>query len=1008
MRDAIRVFILSVACAWASWGQSVAGSGAVTGLILESPEDGLPDATVTMSNAKLGIEREAVTTDDGAFYMTALPPGDGYRLLVARKGFAKWESSDFEVAVGQTRKISIQMDKEKQSVNVSIDSVTSPVESNQTGVNTWADPTQVRLLPSSQRRLDSLVLLAPTVTWDNASNRIAIRGEAASNSFLVDGIATTPGYSGAHAGIAGAMTQDNTQELRVFTANFPAEYGRAMGGVVDAVTPTGSNNFHGNVFDYYRGGGWNAPDRFSGGKDLLGKRNQGGANVSGPILKNEVFFFGNFESMTDHFDALNRITAPTLTDSTGNTIPASNCTATAAQCAAAIKFIQSQMNVVAPFSQHWIGGLGRVDYRATEANAINLEFNLRNAESPEEARRQLVAPDGGILGIRSSTEDTRYLRLGWNATPTTSSVNELRAGLVEDRYSEPPSQAGLSTGNLAITVAGATVGAAHPYATSLDERRIELVDNLTLTAGTHTVRVGGDLSKTRDNLNSLNTTGAYTYPTLTAFAQDFSGGTTKSYTSFAQQFGTAAQGVGYKEMNIYGQDTWKAIRKLDFTIGVRWDKAFLPQPSYANTNYYQTGTIASPNISVAPRASLAYSFNDNTVIRAGYGFFYTPYTGQFLAALLNGNGLTQTSALVSPYQTTAPVFPKILTFPGSAGSSNLMWAGDKLRDPHNAQATLAIERRIAAGTTVTLSIINVHATKLWTGLDTNLTIPVKTETYPIDNASGAAVGSYTTPIYTSKNDSKYAHIYTVGNSGSATYNAGSIEVRRQMRRGLGVQGSYTWSRTTGTNTGPLVNGSFALVSTPVDFTTDKGLLPTDRRQRAVVNWTWQPTLTHDDSLAARYLINGWQLSGIASVASGQPVTPTVLLTGNQFSVLTMAYYNSLNGSGGWARVPFENVGSLTTDSQRSFDFRLGRPIPITERVHAAVAFEAYNLFNMQRITAVNTVAYTAVTTLPPGVVSGPYSGVLKPAPGTGTGISAAAFPDGTSARRLQLSLRVVF
>ena len=396
------------------------------------------------------------------------------------------------------------------------------------------------------------------------------------------------------------------------------------------------------------------------------------------------------------------------------------------------------------------------------------------------------------------------------------------------------------------------------------------------------------------------------------------------------------------------------------------------------------------------------------MVRAGYGFFYTPYTGQFLAGLLNGNGLTQTSITVSPYQTTAPLFPRVLTFPGSAGSANLMYPDSKLRDPHNAVASLAIERRIAAYTTVTLTIVNSHATKLWTGLDSNLTVPVKTVTYPIDNASGAAAGSYTTAMYTNKNDGKYAHIYTVGNGGSATYNAASLEVRRQMRHGLGVQASYAWSRDTGTNTGPLAGGTFPLTSTPVDTTTDKGLLPTDRRQRAVVNWTWQPTLTHDDSWMARYLINGWQLSGIASVATGQPVTPTVLLSGNQFSTLTMAYYNTLNGSGGWARVPFENIGSLTTDSQRSLDFRLGRTIPFSERVQGAVAFEAYNLFNMQRITAVNTPGYIGVTTLPPGVVNGPYSAVLKPVSGVGTGISSATFPDGTSARRLQLSLRVVF
>ncbi len=122
----------------------------------------------------------------------------------------------------------------------------------------------------------------------------------------------------------------------------------------------------------------------------------------------------------------------------------------------------------------------------------------------------------------------------------------------------------------------------------------------------------------------------------------------------------------------------------------------------------------------------------------------------------------------------------------------------------------------------------------------------------------------------------------------------------------------------------------------------------------------------------------------------------------------MTYFNSLNGSGGWARVPFEQIGSLQTDPQRIVDVRMTRTLPFTERVHGELAIEAFNLFNSQRITGINTVAYTAVATLSSGLVNGPYSGVLKPVAGVGTGNASSAYPDGTTARRFQMAFRLVF
>ena len=968
---------------------------------METPGDGLPQATVTVSNSALGIRRASVTTDEGAFDVTALPPGAGYRVTVERKGFANWESAGFEVAVGETRVFRIEMQREKATVNGDLDLVMPRVEANQTGITARVTPAQAVSLPSSERRVDPLVLLAPTVKMDDTTGRVAFQSETVANSFLHDGILTTSGYFGERPGIAGSLTLDSTQELQVLAATYPAEFGHAMGGVVNAVTPGGGNYFHGGGYDYLRPSGLSATERFAPGQNLLGRSNQAGADFGGPILRDRLFFFADFENLTDHFQGLNRITSPLLAPS--------NCTATAAQCAAAIQFLQSQMNVAAPFSQHWTNGLGRLDYRRGETHSLNFEFNAANQSSPEAARQQLVAPNGGLLGLQNSTENTRFARFAWTAAPARSWVSELRAGMVQDHWFDPASTPSLATGNIAITVAGVTVGNPHPNPETLDEKRYQLVENLTWTTGSHTVRLGADVSRTHDFVDALKSAGAYTYPTLTAFAQDFSGGTSRSYTNFTQQFGTSAHQVPYRDLNLYAQDTWKAVPRVSLTFGVRWDKTFLPQPSVSNSTYYQTATIPSSNIAFSPRLSLAYLLTDTTVVRIGYGFFYAPYTGQAIDSLLQGNGLTQTWVTVNPNQTNAPLFPRVPVFTGvPVGATNLVYAAGKLRNPHSQQATLALEKRVSHATTVTLNLVNNHTTKLWTGTDQNLTAPVKSVTYPIDDANGVAVSSYTTTLWTAKNDPKYAQIFQITNGGSAWYNAAALEFRQTMTHGLSLQASYTLSHATGTNTGPLYAGLFPLTSSPGDFATDKADLSTDQRHRAVLNWTWQPKVTRSNSPLARYVANGWELSGIATLASGQPVPPAVLLTGNQFSTATMAYFNSLNGSGGWARVPFEPVNTFRTDAQHGVDARLTRTLPFTERVRGVLAFEAYNLFNTQRITGINTLAYVAVASLPANQINGPYSGTLKPVAGAGAGNASSAFPDGTTARRCQLALRVTF
>ncbi len=661
------------------------------------------------------------------------------------------------------------------------------------------------------------------------------------------------------------------------------------------------------------------------------------------------------------------------------------------------------MNVTVPRSVDSPDGLLKLDYRPSQTHSFTLEANALHRRTPDGAETEAVASNGGLLGYNANQdEETRYGKASWTSVLGGHAINELRGGWFKDRISDYPDSSLLpSTGLVDVSVAGANIGANPAYPSVLSEQRFELVDNLTLTGGSHSLKVGVDFSKTEDWLDQLySRNGSYTYPSLTAFADDFSGPVInlRNYTNFAQTFGNPIVDLHPKVISAYAQDTWKATRRLTVIAGVRFEKALLPQPTDSNATYFQTTSIPSPNTDFAPRIGLAYLVNDRTVVRAGLGFYYEPFPGQLLDALFTGNGVYQTNALVNAPQTGSPVFPRLIPSAAAipSGSENVIYPTNKFRNPYTEQGTVSVERRLTGDTTLTVSYIDNRGLKLWSAYDSNLDPATVTKTYTIDNASGGAAGTYSTLIWTAKNDEGHAHVYDVNNEGMSRYRGLAIQLRRQMSHGLTVQASYTWSHAIDDISGSPLIGFVPATTSVGDYRADQGNSALDQRNRAVVSWTWQPTVTSNDSLVARYLLNGWQVSSITTMASSLGETPIVLVNNQQFNGASMAYTNSIDGSGGWARAPFLPVNSLLTGPEYNVDARLTRTLPFTERVKGMLTFEAFNVFNTQYNTSVNTIAYTAT------------AGALKPVAGLGLGNAAYGFPSGANARACQVSFRIVF
>ena len=1012
MRKSLVVLLLALVGVTGAYAQAVAGMGAVTGSVRDASGAVVPGASVVVANESKGIRRSLQTTDAGIFSAPALAPAAGYSISVTKQGFNTWEAKEFTVQVGDPRDFRITLQVAGGTTQVEVSAIAAVVEDTKSGVTDLLTQDQIDNLPINGRRADTFVLLTPAVTSDGTFGLVSFRGISSANAFLTDGNYTTNSFYMENAGrtrISTQISEDAVQEFQVLSDGYSAEFGRAMGGIVNTVTRSGSDDYHGTGYWFFRNRSLDAPDRYALGYNAPEWRHQAGGTIGGPIVKDKLFFFTNVEIVKRNFPGLNRITTSSIANAAGTAVNTANCKspATAAQCTAAIGFIQPQMNVLVPRTVNSSMGFGKIDYRPSERNSFSFDLNAMHWRSPNGIQTQGVFPSGAMLGINgNSTVETRYAKADWTAILTPNSLNDLRFGWFKDRLSDPgASQLWPSTGGLYITVAGATVGAAQAYPRTFpSEQRFQIVDNYSLTHGAHNFKVGVDFSTTEDWMNQLyNALGGYSFSTLSGFAEDFSGNTTaKDYSSFTQTFGNPIQDLRTNEFNLYAQDTWKVNRKLTLNYGLRWERSFLPQPTMTDSNYPQTGRIPETSRDFAPRASVAYLIDDRTVVRLGGGMFYSPYIGDGLDTLFLGNGKYQTSISVNSTTAGAPVFPNVVANVSSvpAGTVNITFADPNFHNPYTIQGTLAVERQLHKDWVVTASFIYSRGVGLITSRDLNLGAPTTTGTYIINNAAGTQVGTWTTPIWTSasKIDTRYSHIYQAENGGESWYNGLAVQARKRMAHGLSVQMSYTWSHAfddalqSGASTAITYAQSNYLNG---NYKADKGSSGTDQRHRAVINWMWSPTFTKSTSTAARYLINGWQLSTITTMASAQPTTATVSVSGTQFTGVTF-YGSTLNGSGGWGRVPFWPVNYLDIGREYRVDARLVRSLPFTERVKGQLMFEGFNVFNTQYNTSVNTSAYIA------------SKGVLTPVSGVGTGNQSTAFPDGTAARRCQVALRVTF
>jgi outer membrane receptor for ferrienterochelin and colicin len=1003
-------------------GQAGAGQGAILGEVKDPSGASVPKAKVEITNAANGFSRSTESNEAGQFSMPTVPPSSGYIVSVSAAGFAPWKRNEIAVQVGQNVSLNVDLAVATAATEVQVTAATVRVDETKTEVSGVIGNREIMDLPVNGRRFDSFALLTPGVTTDGIFGLVTFRGMALGSTFLTDGNDTTNQYYQEAPGrtrISSQISQDAVQEFQVISAGYMPEFGRASSGVINTVTRSGSNDIHGTFFWFFRNRTLNARDPYAAFNPPE-YRHQTGGSLGGPIIKDKLFFFANSEITRRNNPIASSITGAAINPAThgfnGCGLPA-----TPEQCAAADAIVARNFGTIPRRADQELF-FAKLDWRPTERHSFTASGNYLRFISPNGIQTAAALTNGSALGNNAdSTVRVRYAKLGYTAIVSPTMVNEFRFGWFKDRQYDTPNQSLVPPFGLAsLTVNGITnLGIGQSYPRLLpSEQRFQFADTYSWIKGRHTMKFGFDFANNQDVTDQVfNGFGLYTYSTVTNFAQDLSGNTTgaKRWQSYSQALGIRTTDFTTRDYSFFAQDQFRVTNAFTVNYGIRYDYSQLPQPKVSNPDYPQTAKIPTYGGQIGPRIGFAYAFNKSrTVLRVGYGLFHSRYGGGILQTLLTQNGVYQKTVTFTgtvPSDLAAgPIFPNhiLASDKPASGTVNVLFAAPDFRPNYTENGDVSLEHQLTRDLTLTVSYLYNRGLQIITTRDLNIgALSDAPVTYRINDGSGNQIDTYSTRVYqTSRRvDTRYSRVIQVESGGKSWYDGMAVAVKGKMGRDVIYNIAYTWSHAIDLGQGQgddNVNRFGSQISLNNlyngDYRADKGDGQLDQRHRFVFSWVAQHNFTKRTDAFSKYVLNNWQLSGVLTFSSERPTFATINIV-NQITGLGLPFF-SLDGFGGDTRVPFLPVNAGRLDGINKLDARITKNLPISERFKLSLNFEAFNVTNSPWNTNIGS-----------GTSHNAYSannGVLTPISSFGVGTASAAPPDGTNARRAQVSLRLGF
>ncbi len=914
-------------------------SASLSGTVTDTSGAVVSGVAMTVTDTDNGATRRAETDSSGHYLFPALLPGE-YEIHALKQGFTELVRSGVDLAVGQdvTVDFTLMIGQTSQQVTVKADA--PMVNLTALDVSNLVGPQQVADLPLNGRSYDELLTLNPGVvnfTWEKTGgigvsnstngNNFSVEGNRPQqNLFLLNGVEftgaaennMTPG--GTSQQLLGA---EAVREFNTLTDSYDAEFGKRPGAHVLIVTNSGTNQFHGSLYEYLRNNDFDARNFFDGASAPGFERNQFGTALGGPVKKNKTFIFGNYEGLRQHLHQTGVDLVPDNNARNGY-LPCKLVTPTPSCPADGLVFVG-----VSPLINAWpvptpgapdFGGIAealnnplqtirddfgtsRIDHIFSEKDTLNGVYTIDDSADFTPTSTNEYSTD--IATLREQVASVQETHIFSPEFLNTAIVGFSRAGYFFTGEPTPGSPAaslpGLVSGDPlgALVVGGSS--ASNPTAqlalagsnngSNLHVHRnlFNYEDRLSYTHGRHHITEGLWFQRVQSNeILALSQYGQATFTSI--------------QTLLAGTVGTLLYDPTPTEMAwrallgaFYVQDSIRLSSRLTVTLGFRdefstgWNEATGRASNYGYTNGVINAqptignsvfTVNNAKFLPQPRVGLAWSPSSNakTIIRAGFGMY-----NDLQDAL--GYRTDQNAPFNPTYSVpSVPVSSlPVLTTAAIPATAHLVPGGvqPNLQTPTLVSWSFRVQQEITANTAITVGYVGSHGYHEIVGVDGNEPFPVICPAspcpavYPSSFPAGIAgtpvpAGTYYVPTATKPTPS-LANTWTYFSEGSSTYNALQVDLNHRFSHRFSVRGVYTFSKTL--DDGDSLNattsgGEPALVSNPFNLAMDKGPANFDVRNAAAINATYALPFDHGN-----LLLKGWTVNSIVTLQGGFPFTP---------------------------------------------------------------------------------------------------------------------------------------
>jgi hypothetical protein len=1035
-----RLAVCSVLILLASFfltAQNVVLTGSLGGRVTDASGAIVPGASVVVRSLTTGVQQSAQTNHAGLYRLPVVMPG-AYSITASLKGFRDVQVL-VRVLVGNTTSQDIKLQVGASADTVKVIGTAPLLRPEESSASTVLDRSLIEDLPLNGRKYTDFMVLTPNTSYDGDTGLVSIAGQQGgedsgyangngSSAFTVDGSNATNNY---FADIIGRYRtpylygENVIQEFQVAVSPYTAVYGGGA-GFVNAVTRSGGNAFHGSAFYYNRNsatGANDALDKAAGNPKPEDALQQFGAGLGGPIVRNRLWFFADYEqqlrnnpipvinsalatnpSNLDAFVLANFFppsvtTAPNLPTPSSLTCPNNlpqpgtdlapdpNNATYLQQVSCAIYSLNSNLGQQPRKRNDWVI-TPRLDYQATSRDGLFLSFNVNRFNSPGGVITDPTVANYGTQTLANAYVHTFQSSLGWTHTFSPRLLNEFHAGTSQDNEIATPTGAAPNTPTIILDSPAPFILGNAPFSIGrVFERQYSLSDRIDYVIGKHTLQFGFDMNRTWDADNNDGGAdpneavefgsflGSYEFSNLEAFALG-------EYNVFSQTAGNPTFSFRVPYYGFYVQDTFRALPKLTLEMGLREDFQVYPQPA-ENPAFPLTGQYPNEFRRLAPRVGFAWQPESKTVVRGGFGQFYTNMNGLNYRNAVASNGLAsqQTSASIS-YSSGAPgqqvpTFPNILpaNSPLFSAAEDISLVSPQFRVPYILQASLQIEREIAENTTLTLGTMWNQGVHLLSGsaYDANLQPLQGTTTYTVC-PPGTTTAPCAGPVISLPNmdnglltegriNPNLGQINELISPAQNHYNSFFVQVQHRLSQGFSLQFGYTYAKSIMLD-GMDFNNQF-------DFSNTHAPSLLDQRQRISFAAVYRPRLEQlTASDAGRKALSGWTLSSVMEFSSGRPYAgllspactspaPLSFNTCNGVVVNNVLYgndnlndtafnqdtANTAGGINGAGPTPGIGINSFYGPWLERIDVGLARSFAIREGKELQFQAQAFNLFN---------------------------------------------------------------